>query len=95
MKALLLALLRLYKRVISPLLPPACRFTPTCSEYAYDAVRIHGPVRGSAMAAGRICRCHPFHPGGYDPVPGSDRSADIGQQTPSALPSGPEPAENP
>ena len=60
---------RLYKRAISPLLPPACRFTPTCSEYAREAVLRHGLVRGLGLAARRLLRCHPFHAGGHDPVP--------------------------
>jgi uncharacterized protein len=59
-------LLELYKRHVSPLLPPACRFTPTCSEYARLALLKHGFVRGSALAAGRLLRCQPFHPGGVD-----------------------------
>ncbi|HEY3348299.1 MAG TPA: membrane protein insertion efficiency factor YidD [Thermoanaerobaculia bacterium] len=58
-----------YKKLLSPLLPPACRFTPTCSEYARDAVLRHGLSRGLALAARRLARCHPFHAGGHDPVP--------------------------
>lgn len=64
-----LALLRAYKRLISPLLPPACRFYPTCSEYALDAVAKHGVLRGGMLAARRLVKCHPLHPGGIDPVP--------------------------
>lgn len=64
---LLLATLRLYKRYLSPLLPRACRFEPSCSEYAYGAILKYGPWRGSLRAAGRLLRCHPFHPGGIDP----------------------------
>jgi hypothetical protein len=63
-----LAALRAYKIVISPLLPPACRFYPSCSEYAAQAFEKHGIVRGGAMAASRLARCHPWHPGGFDPV---------------------------
>ncbi|HYU34687.1 MAG TPA: membrane protein insertion efficiency factor YidD [Thermoanaerobaculia bacterium] len=63
---LLVALLDLYKRRISPLLPPSCRFTPTCSEYARLALLKHGLARGLALAAGRLLRCHPLHPGGVD-----------------------------
>ena len=65
----LLFLLTVYKRLISPMLPPACRFYPTCSEYAMEAVRRHGAIRGGAYAARRLCRCHPWNPGGHDPVP--------------------------
>jgi putative membrane protein insertion efficiency factor len=58
-----------YRRFISPLLPPVCRFAPSCSEYALEALRTHGAVRGLWLAAWRLARCHPFNPGGYDPVP--------------------------
>lgn len=63
---LLVAVLDFYKRRISPLLPPSCRFTPTCSEYARLALLKHGLARGLALAAGRLLRCQPFHPGGVD-----------------------------
>lgn len=66
---------RLYKRLLSPLLPAACRFTPTCSEYAAEALTIHGAGRGSWLAVRRICRCHPWGGHGHDPVP--DRSRDV------------------
>ncbi|MGH9417694.1 MAG: membrane protein insertion efficiency factor YidD [Terriglobales bacterium] len=66
-----LALVRAYQRLLSPLLPPACRFYPTCSEYAAQAVMRYGAARGLWMAACRLARCHPFHPGGYDPVEAS------------------------
>lgn len=69
MKRLLLWLLKSYKQFISPLLPPACRFYPTCSEYAMDAIARFGPFLGTWLAIQRILRCHPLHPGGYDPVP--------------------------
>ncbi len=68
MRLVILALLGLYKRAISPLLPSACRFTPTCSEYMRDAVERYGAARGSWMGLRRLLRCHPFHAGGYDPV---------------------------
>jgi putative membrane protein insertion efficiency factor len=66
---LMCAVLRLYKRFISPVLPPACRFSPSCSEYAQAALRRHGIMYGSALALWRLCRCQPFSRGGYDPVP--------------------------
>ena len=62
-------LLKGYKRFLSPLLPPACRFVPTCSEYAAEAIGKHGIVKGSALALWRLLRCHPLCRGGYDPVP--------------------------
>jgi putative membrane protein insertion efficiency factor len=65
---LFISLLRLYKRVISPMLPPACRFTPTCSEYAIEALEKKGLLKAVWMTMVRISKCHPFHPGGYDPV---------------------------
>lgn len=61
--------LAFYKKFVSPLLPPACRFSPTCSEYAQQAVLRHGLRRGLALAARRLSRCHPFNAGGHDPVP--------------------------
>lgn len=69
MRGPVIFLLRAYKRVISPLLPPACRFYPTCSEYAMDAVAKHGVLRGGILAAKRLIKCNPLHPGGFDPVP--------------------------
>lgn len=69
MKALLLRLIKGYKRHVSPLLPPACRFLPTCSEYAAEAVERYGALKGSWLAAKRVLRCNPFCKGGYDPVP--------------------------
>ncbi len=66
---LLVALLGVYRRVISPMLAPRCRFYPSCSAYAMEAVAIHGAVRGSGLALLRLIRCHPFHRGGFDPVP--------------------------
>lgn len=68
-KRVMLALLRFYKREISPMLPDACRFRPTCSEYAMQAIQKYGALKGGYLAIRRILRCHPFHPGGYDPVP--------------------------
>ncbi len=63
------AALAAYKRYLSPLLPPACRFHPTCSEYAREAILRHGLLRGTWLTIRRLGRCHPFHPGGFDPVP--------------------------
>jgi len=68
LRVVLLALLRFYKVSVSPLLPPACRFVPTCSEYALEAVERYGALRGGWMGLRRLLRCHPFHPGGFDPV---------------------------
>ena len=65
----LLWLIRGYQRMISPMLPPSCRFEPTCSHYAYDAIRKHGVIKGSGLAAWRVLRCNPWGKGGYDPVP--------------------------
>jgi len=69
MKTLLIWLIRGYRAFISPLFPPTCRFHPTCSQYALEAVNRFGWWRGSGLAVRRILRCHPLHPGGYDPVP--------------------------
>ncbi len=72
MKKLLQLGLRFYKRIVSPMLPGACRFVPTCSEYAAEAVEHHGAFRGSVLALWRLLRCQPFARGGYDPVPRAD-----------------------
>lgn len=69
MKRLLIGLLRFYQYAISPLLGRRCRFFPTCSEYAVEAVQKHGAMKGGWLGLKRVCRCHPWHPGGYDPVP--------------------------
>ena len=71
MKRALLALIRFYRRRISPLRPPCCRFVPTCSQYAQEAVEKYGAIRGGALAARRLSHCHPFYRGGkiFDPVP--------------------------
>jgi putative membrane protein insertion efficiency factor len=68
-RAALLLLVRLYRRVVSPALPAACRFYPSCSAYAETALLRHGAAKGSWLTARRLARCHPFHPGGIDPVP--------------------------
>ncbi|MGI6603751.1 MAG: membrane protein insertion efficiency factor YidD [Firmicutes bacterium] len=67
-KGIILLLIRFYQRCISPLLGPHCRYTPTCSQYAYESVRRYGAVKGVTKAVKRLLRCHPWAPGGYDPV---------------------------
>lgn len=69
MKSILLTLIRFYQLVISPIKPPTCRFYPTCSHYGLEAIRRHGATKGGWLTIKRICKCHPFHPGGFDPVP--------------------------
>ena len=69
MKRVLLLLIQFYRAAVSPLTPPTCRYYPTCSAYAMEAIERYGARRGGWMALRRILRCHPFHPGGYDPVP--------------------------
>lgn len=69
MRWLLQLLIRLYQTVARPLMPPMCRFFPSCSDYAMQALQVHGAGRGSWLAVRRVCRCHPWNPGGFDPVP--------------------------
>jgi putative membrane protein insertion efficiency factor len=69
------AVLAVYQRLVSPFLPQSCRFAPTCSEYARQALTGHGVLRGSALAFVRLMKCHPFHPGGWDPPPSRQSSA--------------------
>jgi putative membrane protein insertion efficiency factor len=69
MRGLVLGLIRSYQLALSPLLPPACRFSPSCSQYSFEAVARYGLWKGGGLAIRRLLRCHPFHPGGYDPVP--------------------------
>ena len=69
MKTMLLSFIRFYRAYLSPLKPPCCRFTPTCSEYALEAIEKCGALKGGWLAVKRISKCHPFHKGGYDPVP--------------------------
>ena len=70
----LVAVVRAYQWLVSPLLPPSCRFYPSCSAYAVTALQRHGAAKGSWLAARRVARCHPFHPGGLDPVPDRETS---------------------
>lgn len=77
----LLALLWIYRRLVSPALPPACRYYPSCSQYAVDAIAVHGPLRGAWLAARRLLRCHPWAPGGPDPVP-AERSRPDSERVP-------------
>ncbi len=69
MKRLMVGLIRFYQYAISPLMGRSCRYYPTCSEYTAEAIQKHGALKGGWLGAKRICRCHPWHPGGYDPVP--------------------------
>ncbi len=69
MSRLLIALIRFYQYAVSPLLGPRCRYTPSCSQYALEAIGRHGPLQGGCLACKRICRCHPWGGSGYDPVP--------------------------
>ncbi|RPJ60106.1 MAG: membrane protein insertion efficiency factor YidD [Acidobacteria bacterium] len=68
-KSVIVVLIRVYQKVISPLLPPACRFHPSCSEYMLQAIQKFGAGKGTWLGVKRLSRCHPWHPGGYDPVP--------------------------
>ncbi|WP_028399703.1 membrane protein insertion efficiency factor YidD [Ectobacillus panaciterrae] len=69
MKRIFMTLIRFYQKFLSPLKPPSCRFYPTCSHYGMEAIRVHGTLKGGWMTMKRILKCHPFHPGGFDPVP--------------------------
>nr|WP_185762594.1 membrane protein insertion efficiency factor YidD [Bacillus methanolicus] len=69
MGKLMIGIIRFYQKVISPLKPPTCRFYPTCSHYGLEAIRRFGPLKGGWLTIKRILKCHPFHPGGFDPVP--------------------------
>lgn len=69
MKKIVIGMIKIYQKVISPLTPPSCRFYPTCSHYGIEAVEKHGALKGSWLAVRRISKCHPFHEGGFDPVP--------------------------
>jgi len=85
----LIGMISVYRRFVSPMLGPHCRFYPSCSCYASEALQLHGAARGSWLAARRLSRCHPFHPGGFDPVPESpmaSQSLTAGPSEESALP---------
>lgn len=69
MRTIALKLIRVYQIILSPIFPPSCRYYPTCSNYGYEAIEKYGIIKGGWMAIRRILRCHPFRPGGYDPVP--------------------------
>jgi len=85
MARLLILPIRIYQLLIAPLLPPACRFHPSCSHYAVEALQEHGPVKGLWLGGVRLLKCHPFHPGGFDPVP--PRSAGLlGRKRPAPKP---------
>ncbi|MGB5596794.1 MAG: membrane protein insertion efficiency factor YidD [Crocosphaera sp.] len=73
MKKILITVIKGYRKFISPLFPPSCRFQPTCSQYTLEAIEKFGAFRGTWLGIKRILRCHPFHPGGYDPVPPVDK----------------------
>lgn len=84
MKRLLLALIAGYRYLISPLLGNHCRYHPSCSAYAHEAIETHGALRGVGLALRRLARCHPFHAGGYDPVPEPRHGASGGGRHPTA-----------
>lgn len=68
MSKILLVIIKFYQKFISPLSPPSCRFYPSCSEYSYESIKKHGTIKGSWYSVARVSKCHPFHPGGFDPV---------------------------
>ncbi|WP_209122667.1 membrane protein insertion efficiency factor YidD [Alkalihalobacillus sp. BA299] len=73
MKWILLGIIYFYQKIISPLKPPTCRFHPTCSHFGLEAIKRHGALKGSWLTIKRVLKCHPFHPGGFDPVPEKDK----------------------
>lgn len=104
-RRILIGLIRFYQAAVSPLLPSTCRYTPSCSRYALEAVRRHGALRGGWLAARRLLRCHPLGGRGWDPVPGperprgqeadTDRKTERGETTDGRPPGGPEEASGP
>jgi len=88
-RRVLIAPIVVYQRVISPLLPRRCRFHPTCSQYAIEAITEHGAARGGWLALVRLLKCHPLHPGGYDPVPPGRPRRGAGGRDPARTRSGP------
>ncbi|EEG31640.1 conserved hypothetical protein YidD [[Clostridium] methylpentosum DSM 5476] len=80
MKKILMGIIRFYQKAISPLFPPTCRFYPTCSQYAFEAISVHGALKGSYLAIRRILKCHPFHKGGIDPVPPKKERGNTGKK---------------
>lgn len=75
-----MGIIRFYQKAISPLFPPTCRFYPTCSQYAFEAISVHGALKGSYLAIRRILKCHPFHKGGIDPVPPKKERGNTGKK---------------
>ncbi|OBB58606.1 membrane protein insertion efficiency factor YidD [Mycobacterium sp. 852013-51886_SCH5428379] len=86
--------IELYRNMISPLRLPSCRFTPTCSQYAVDALTEYGLIRGSWLAAVRLAKCGPWHPGGWDPIPDRPAAPDESSSDPSGAPSAADPVRS-
>ncbi|EUB38111.1 MULTISPECIES: membrane protein insertion efficiency factor YidD [Fusobacterium] len=80
MKKILILLIRFYQKFISPMFPAKCRFYPTCSQYTLEAVKEHGAIKGTYLGIKRILKCHPFHEGGYDPVPKKENKNSEGKK---------------
>jgi uncharacterized protein len=85
---MLRAAIRIYQLLLAPVLPPACRYLPSCSHYAEEAIALHGPLKGSWLAARRLCRCHPWGGSGYDPVPPAPPASTSLALAPLAAPQG-------
>lgn len=81
MNKILIGIIRFYQKWISPATPPSCRFYPTCSHYGLEALQTHGALKGAYLTTKRILKCHPFHPGGYDPVPEKITKKDTVKET--------------